>query len=220
MLQDPSLATRSPFSAGSPGGIPTPSWAHLLCSPHPACPSAVREPPGASAGCEQLPVPQVLEYRRLSCGGLALVGESVPPIRPRPMATLGRVWSLRGRCWEGPWPASSVSPQLGLPEAELHLQRVVLRDQLVSLPPSSHSEAQGRVGWTEGDTAQPPRIDAQPQPVTLLGPPGPGQAVGSGGMAPQRTAPEAREQSKSDSRGHQQPAWPSPHGPWVGGEMQ
>ena len=77
----------------------------------------------------------------------------------------------------------------------------------MSVPPGSRSEVQGRAGWPEG--AQAPGTDAQSQPESLLGPPGPGRAVRTLGQ-PHGVQPlHPWEQPKADSGCRQEPAWPS-----------
>lgn len=110
-----------------------------------------RDAPGAAgwAGCL---IPHLLEHTRpWRCGwrALALGGDRVAPCSP-------------GR---GCGRASSVSPQLGLPKAEVQLQRVVLGDQLVSSRPAPCGGP--GPGGVQGGSQGPTRHDdAQPWPAS------------------------------------------------------
>lgn len=125
MLCGPSLAVSSPSRQAASSGWPlTPQ----RVVPSPSLASFIRDPPGMSAGWEQAawslhPISARTQMPEM-CGLGPGRGRECPP------HSLS-LWQL----WEGSGPfragtgrgrgcswASSVSPQLGLPQAELHLQ--------------------------------------------------------------------------------------------------
>lgn len=103
------------------------SWVHLshrrgVCPPSPACPASLNDPRGGGRLQDGSWLPyQVLEHRRpfkmrrVGPGWGEGAPQSLSPER-------SREGSLQGQCGRGSGQASSVSSQLGLPEAELHLQ--------------------------------------------------------------------------------------------------
>lgn len=160
-----------------PPGVTPPSPPGHWC-PHTACPSSLL---------------RLVLYRHPSLIPEAGVGWGVPVCLPFPDAG---VWPWVGRGCPlysmSPWrpgkalgagPGATarpaLSPQLGVPEAELHLQRVVPQNQLVSPRRSWEARARGgrwRLLW--------PRLPTCPASAQGPGCPEPGQpAVGRPGLS-------------------------------------